>query len=188
MIKKEKGTKVWVLVVNQQGLFVAIDKTPHTIVSVKPYNECHDYCNHLIIGNDNGVEKEIREYECIIMPREELSGDDFENASQKLILDNSYMMGSIKNHTAIRNPQRIYESRRVELNQVKDNKIIRNPYLMLDRYRNELKIYEEKLDKINSVIMLKKEQKRQKQIYIIIIAAIVIVMIIVLILMLGGIL
>lgn len=76
MIKKEKGTKVWVLVVNQQGLFVAIDKTPHTIVSVKPYNECHDYCNHIIIGNDNGVEKEVREYECIIMPREELSGDE----------------------------------------------------------------------------------------------------------------
>lgn len=72
MIKKEKGTKVWVLVVNQQGLFVAIDKTPHTIVSVKPYNECHDYCNHLIISNDNGVEKEVREYECIIIPDETL--------------------------------------------------------------------------------------------------------------------
>lgn len=114
--------------------------------------------------------------------------DDFENASQKLILDNSYMLGSIKNHTAIRNPQMIYESGRVGLNQVKDNKIIRNPYLMLDRYRNELKIYEEKLDKINSVIMLKKEQKRQRQTCIIIIVAIVIVMIIVLILMLGGIL
>lgn len=114
--------------------------------------------------------------------------NDFEKASQKLILDNSYMLGSIKNHTAIRNPQRIYESGRVGLNQVKVNKIIRNPYLMLDRYRNELKIYEEKLDKINSVIMLKKEQKRQRQTYIIIIAAIVIVMIIVLILMLGGIL
>lgn len=114
--------------------------------------------------------------------------DDFENASRKLILDNSYMLDSIKNHTAIRNPQRIYESRNNELNHVKDNKIIRNPYLMLGRYRNELKIYEEKLDKINNMIILKKEQKRQRQTYITVIAAIVIVMIIVLILMLGGIL
>lgn len=114
--------------------------------------------------------------------------DDFENASRKLILENSYMLGSIKNHTSIRNPQRIYESRYDELNQVKDNKIIRNPYIMLDKYRNELKIHEEKLDKINSVIMLKKEQKRQRQTYIMIIAAIVIAMIIVLIVILGGIL
>jgi hypothetical protein len=114
--------------------------------------------------------------------------DDFENASRKLILENSYMLGSIKNHSAIRNPQRIYESRYDELNQVKDNKIIRNPYIMLDKYRNELKIHEEKLDKINSVIMLKKEQKRQRQTYIVIIAAIVIAMIIVLIVILGGIL
>ena len=74
MIKKEKGTKVWVLVENN-GLYI-LDKTPYTIVSVKPYNECRDYCNHFIVRNDNGEEKEIREYNAIVMPREELSGDE----------------------------------------------------------------------------------------------------------------
>lgn len=72
MIKKE--TKVWVLVENN-GLYT-LDKTPYTIVSVKPYNECRDYCNHFIVRNDNGEEKEICEYNAIVMPREELSGDE----------------------------------------------------------------------------------------------------------------
>ena len=113
---------------------------------------------------------------------------DFTNASQKIILDCTYRLDSLRNNSAVKNPERIYESKRGDLTQIRNNKIIKNPYLILEPYRNELKIQEEKLDKINSVIMLKQEQKQQKQTYIKIIAVIVAVMIIILIVILGGIL
>ena len=85
-----------------------------------------------------------------------------------------------------KNPEIVYEAKFDELNKIITSNIIKNPYIMLEDYRNELKIYEEKLDKINQVIMLKKEQQKQKRIYLGIIAAIVIVVI--LIIIFGGIL
>ena len=72
-----------------------------------------------------------------------------------------------------------------ELDKIKTSKIIKNPDMLLDRYKRELKIYEEKMDKINQVIMLKKEQNKQKRIYISII--VIAVLIIILIVIYGGI-
>lgn len=73
---KSIGKKVWLLIENQSGLIVAIDKSDHTIVAIKPYNEVKDYCNHLVVKNDKGVEQEVREYNAIFVPRPELQGDE----------------------------------------------------------------------------------------------------------------
>ena len=86
----------------------------------------------------------------------------------------------------IKNPEIIYESLSDELEKIKSSKIIKNPYALLDGYKNELNVYTEKLDKINQVIMLKKEQQKQKGTYLAVIAVIVIAVI--LIIIFGGIL
>ena len=86
----------------------------------------------------------------------------------------------------IQNPEMIYGSKIDELEKIKSSKIIKNPYVLLDDYENELNVYKEKLDKINQVIMLKKEQQKQKRIYLAIIAVIFIAVI--LIIIFGGIL
>ena len=83
------------------------------------------------------------------------------------------------------NPEMLYESKREDLDEIKTSRIIRNPYLLLEDYRNELKIFEDKLENINHVIILKKEQQRQKTMYIAIIVLIVVVLI--LIMIFGGI-
>lgn len=73
-MKDEKtiGKKVWLLIENQNGLQVAIDTGDWTIVAIKPYNEVKDYCNHLVVKNDKGVEQEVREYNAIFVPDETL--------------------------------------------------------------------------------------------------------------------
>lgn len=77
-MKDEKtiGKKVWLLIENHNGLQVAIDTGDWTIVAIKPYNEVKDYCNHLVVKNDKGVEQEVREYNAIFVPRPELQGDE----------------------------------------------------------------------------------------------------------------
>lgn len=113
---------------------------------------------------------------------------NFKNNSNEIILKNSHKLDSIKSSGSIRNPKRTYYSKLGELQQVKNEKIIKTPYLILDSYKSELNIYNDKLEKIKQVIELKKEQEKQKQRYLIIIVAIVIVMIIILFIMFGGIL
>ena len=77
-MKKENtiGRKVWLLIENHLGVMSGIDKGDYTIVSVKPYNEVKDYCNHLIVKNSDGVEQEVREYNAILVPNPELQGDE----------------------------------------------------------------------------------------------------------------
>lgn len=77
-MKDEKtiGKKVWLLIENQSGLTVAIDKSDYTIMAIKPYNEVKDYCNHLVVRNANGLEQEVREYNAIFIPNPELQGDE----------------------------------------------------------------------------------------------------------------
>ena len=101
------------------------------------------------------------------------------------INENKKHLNIVLSSKVIKNPKMIYESQYFELNRIKTSKIIKDPYLMLDDYKQELKIYEEKLDKINQILMLKKEQQKQKTIYIIIMAAIIVVVI--LIIIFGGI-
>ena len=77
-MKDEKtiGKKVWLLIENKNGLQVAIDTGDWTIVAIKPFKEVKDYCNHLVVKNDKGVEQEVREYNAIFIPRPELQGDE----------------------------------------------------------------------------------------------------------------
>ena len=95
-------------------------------------------------------------------------------------------LSAVLDRKIFKNPSMIYESKREDLEHIKSSKIIKNPYALLDDYKNELNEYNEKLDKINQVIMLKKEQQKQKRIYLAVIAVIVIVVI--LIIIFGGIL
>lgn len=74
--KKSIGKKVWLLIENRSGLQVAIDTGDWTILAIKPHNEVKDYCNHLVVKNDKGVEQEVREYNAIFVPRPELEGDE----------------------------------------------------------------------------------------------------------------
>ena len=118
----------------------------------------------------------------------ELLLNNFENESNGLILRESHKLDSIKNREIIRNPKKLYQSKKSELNSVKDERILKDPYLILDESKSEFKMNKEKLDKISQVIDLKKEQERQKSMYVKVIIAIVIFMIIIIILMFGGIL
>ena len=119
---------------------------------------------------------------------DELLLNNFENESNGLILRESHKLDSIKNREIIRNPKKLYQSKKSELNSVKDERILKDPYLILDESKSEFKMNKEKLDKISQVIDLKKEQERQKSMYVKVIIAIVIFMIIIIILMFGGIL
>ena len=118
----------------------------------------------------------------------ELLLNNFENESKGLVLKESHKLDSIKNTGIIRNPNKLYQSKKSELNSVKEERIFKDPYLILDAPKAELKMHKEKIDKISQVIDLKKEQERQKSMYVKIIIAIVIFMIIFIILMFGGIL
>ena len=111
--------------------------------------------------------------------------DKFKSQSNEIILKKSHELNSIRDSSVIKNPEKIYVSKYKELDKIKTSKIIKNPDMLLDSYKRELKIYEEKLDKINQVIMLKKEQNKQKRIYISII--VIAVLIIILIVIYGGI-
>ena len=84
------------------------------------------------------------------------------------------------------NPEMLYESKCDELDRIKASKVMKNPHILLEDYEKELKVYEDRLDNINQMIMLKKEQQKQKTIYIGIIVAFVIALI--LIIIFGGIL
>lgn len=72
MEKKDIGKKVWLLIENKSGLMVAIDKSDYTIVGVKPCEAVKDYCNHLLVRTPGGKIQEVREYNAISVPREEL--------------------------------------------------------------------------------------------------------------------
>ena len=95
---------------------------------------------------------------------------------------------SILNKKLFENPEMLFKSETEQLDKIKSSNCLKNPYVLLDGYRAELKIYEEKLDKINQVIMLKKDQEKQKATYRIIIVAIAVLVMILLIIVFGGIL
>ena len=125
----------------------------------------------------------------------ESGNEDLENL--KLRLNRSYRSKINKNDNNLKvvlnkrlfkSPEMIYESKIKQLDKIKSSNCIKNPHSLLDDYKAELKIYEEKLDKINQVIMLKKDQEKQKATYQRIIVAIAVLVIILLVIVFGGIL
>ena len=64
------GSKVWVV---ENGRIK--DKTVYTIVGVKLFSECHDYCNHYVIRGEDGKETEVRETLCVFTTKENLEGE-----------------------------------------------------------------------------------------------------------------
>ena len=94
----------------------------------------------------------------------------------------------ILNKKLFESPETLLESKTERLDKIKSSSYLKNPYGLLDDYRAELKIYGEKLDKINQVIMLKKDQEKQKTTYRRIIVAIAVLVMILLIIVFGGIL
>ena len=95
---------------------------------------------------------------------------------------------SILNKKLFENPKMLLKSKTEQLDKIKSSNCLKNPYGLLDDYKAELKIYEEKLDKINQVIMLKKDQEKQKATYRKKIVAIAVLVMILLIIVFGGIL
>ena len=125
----------------------------------------------------------------------ETGNEDLENLKLRLNKSYRFKMNENKNNLKVvlnkrlfKSPEMIYESKRDQLDKIKSSNCIKNPYGLMDDYRSELKIYEEKLDKINQVIMLKKDQEKQKVTYRIIIVAIAVLVIILLVIVFGGIL
>lgn len=123
------------------------------------------------------------------------SNDDLANLKLKLnkgyqskINESKKDFESILNKKLFKNPEILLKSETEQLDKIKSSNCFKNPYALLDDYRSELKIYEEKLDKINQVIMLKKDQEKQKATYRIIIIAIAVLVMILLIIVFGGIL
>ena len=137
--------------------------------------------------------------------------DKFVNSSNNVILENRYRLESYKKAPVIKNRlddyfkrssdeingmnlrlEKSYKSivteNRKDLNNVLESKIIKDPYILLEKPKQELRIYEDRLDNVHQMIELRKAQKKQKATYIKIIVAIITIMIIILIVILGGIL
>lgn len=133
----------------------------------------------------------------------------FKSKSHEIILTNSYRVNSIKSLPILKNGlnnylednhymlndlnsrsensfNQIINDNKKELSIVLDKKIIKNPFLILDDYKLKLGHYEEKLDKINQMIILEKEKRDQKSRMIKIIVAIVAVFIIIILLLVFG--
>lgn len=77
------------------------------------------------------------------------------NFSSK-IYENKRELDFALNNKVFKNPEVLYESKKDELNRIKTSKIIENPHMIFKEKKKEVEIQEEKLDKINQVLMLKK--------------------------------
>jgi hypothetical protein len=68
--EKNIGTKVRITFENG-----TMSDKDYTIISRIPYNEAKDWCDHLIVRDEDGEEKEIREYSCVFPPDESAFND-----------------------------------------------------------------------------------------------------------------
>ena len=82
MIENPIGQKVYEIIGDDNNRQMNT-KIKYTIVKVKDYKESKDYCQHYIIRNYKGNKKEIREFDCVIAPRENCKCED-ERISQFL--------------------------------------------------------------------------------------------------------
>ena len=68
-MKKIIGSKVYELVGNEFSKKMNTEKV-FIVVKVKGYDEAQDWCQHYVIRDKDGNEKEIREVDCVAAPRE----------------------------------------------------------------------------------------------------------------------
>lgn len=74
-MKEIIGSKVCELVGNEFSKKMNTEKT-FIVVKVKDHDEVDDWCQHYIIRDKDGNEKEIREVDCVATPRENCSCED----------------------------------------------------------------------------------------------------------------
>lgn len=74
-MKKIIGNKVYELVGDEFSKKMNTEKV-FIVVNVKDCNEVQDWCQHYIIRDNDGNEKEIREVDCVATPRENCSCED----------------------------------------------------------------------------------------------------------------
>ena len=67
-MKKIIGNKVYELVGDEFSKKMNTEKV-FIVVNVKDGNEVQDWCQHYIIRDNDGNEKEIREVDCVATPR-----------------------------------------------------------------------------------------------------------------------
>ena len=75
MIENPIGQKVYEIVGDELNRKMDT-KLKYTIVKVKDYKESNDWCNHYIIRDYKGNKKEIREFDCVIAPKNNYSRED----------------------------------------------------------------------------------------------------------------
>ena len=74
-MKKIIGNKVYELVGDEFSKKMNTEKV-FIVVNVKDCNEVQDWCQHYVIRDNDGNEKEIREVDCVATPRENCSCED----------------------------------------------------------------------------------------------------------------
>ncbi len=74
-MKEIIGNKVYELVGDEFSKKMNTEKV-FIVVNVKDCNEVQDWCQHYIIRDNDGNEKEIREVDCVATPRENCSCED----------------------------------------------------------------------------------------------------------------
>ena len=74
-MEKIIGSKVCELVGDEFSKKMNTEKA-FIVVKVKGYDETKDWCQHYIIRDKDGNEKEIREVDCVATPRENCSCED----------------------------------------------------------------------------------------------------------------
>ena len=74
-MKEIIGNKVCELVGDEFSKKMNTEKV-FIVVNVKDCNEVQDWCQHYVIRDNDGNEKEIREVDCVATPRENCSCED----------------------------------------------------------------------------------------------------------------
>ena len=74
-MKEIIGSNVYELVGNEFSKKMNTEKV-FIVVNVKDCNEVQDWCQHYVIRDNDGNEKEIREVDCVATPRENCSCED----------------------------------------------------------------------------------------------------------------
>lgn len=75
-MEKNIGKRVYELVKDGNWSYTINKEKTYTIVGYKSYEECNDYAPHYIIKDDDGNEKEVKDYEVVFCPKEDYKGDE----------------------------------------------------------------------------------------------------------------
>ena len=75
MVQNPIGKAVYELIEKNYSWHIDKSKT-YTITEHKKYNEVNDHCDHYVIKDDEGNEKEVREYNVVFCPDPTITNDD----------------------------------------------------------------------------------------------------------------